>query len=138
MNYSIVFPFFLSHIWQRQHICLVVNMLHWTTHWWFPVALSTYEIILNIYYIHFATFFYEYVLNVQCAQNIGKREKKYLVRSVIIYIYHLILLGWLNEGWDARNIHYLGEKEDMHITCLVENLKGRESCGDIAVMRGIY
>jgi len=37
--------------------------------------------------------FYEYVLNVQWAQNPGRREKKYIVRSVTIYNYHLILLG---------------------------------------------
>jgi hypothetical protein len=35
-------------------------------------------------------------------------------------------------------MHHVGEKEDMHITCLLENLKGRDSFGDIAIMRGIY
>jgi len=74
-------------------------------------------------------FFYEYVLNVQWAQNPGRRDK-YIVRSVTIYNYQLILLGWLIEGWDAGNIHYLGEKEDMHIACFLENLKARDSFRD--------
>jgi len=26
----------------------------------------------------------------------------------------------------------------MHITCFLENLKGRDSFGDITIMRGIY
>lgn len=38
-------------------------------------------------------FSYEYMLNVQRAQNPGRREKKYIVRGVTIYSYHLILLS---------------------------------------------